>query len=195
MIRPGELGRLNKTLATLGRSPVEYGSLQLYKWVWSPELFFEGDDGISERVGKNEEGNLWVVSKEIKYVRERQIEADVWLVVSWEPPPDPDWWRSQIGPELKWPAAGWYIPSDVILLPREEPNESVTNLVMQSVKEKRRRNSLREHTNTGLDMLAKAEKKRGDYFSDLVDEYTFHSIPGKRGGSKSFGGIDPTRAI
>lgn len=183
-----ELKRLNKRLAdSLGCSPVQYGSVPLYKWMWSPELTYDADVADDRQTRQTESG-LWVVTLEKQYEPQRQLDKDVWMIAAWAEPPDPAMWRSQIGNELRWPSNGWYTLSDVFLNDREEPNDDLTQFVIQSTKWKRSRN-YNDFKNLGADKLAKADKKRQDLANDLVDEYTFESIPGLKGGPKSFGGI------
>ncbi len=176
------LARLNRSLEDhLGRNP--HGQAR-YKWAHTRELLFPMVVHSDTRT----KGGLYVVGQ--RYEMTRQIEEDRWVVAVWDSPQSREQWDATFRGEVPWPRQGMYYASDIMLLPGVEPNDLVTNDVLGKVKAKR--------TMTMLDFMEHAEAKvesrkreteriQSDYIDDVVT--AFGNIPGKRGGSVSFGGV------
>lgn len=176
------LKRLNRVLDdNLGRNP--YGEPR-YKWAHTRELMYP----LARPDERRTNGGLYVTGEH--YEMTRQIEEDRWVVAVWEPSPDEETWAAAFKGEVPWPRRGMYYVSDIMLRPGIEPNDQVTNDVLGKVKAKRAltfRDFLDHAEAKAEHMNKETERIQSDYIDDVVT--AFGNIPGKRGGSVSFGGV------
>lgn len=178
------LKRMNRSLKDHLGSNL-YGD-PLYKWLHTSDEALRYPLRVSESMVQLN-GILRPVAR---YEWQRQIEDERWVVASWSEPPSYDEWLSMFGSEIGWPRRGLYYSTDIMLKLGIEPNDAATNDVIGKVKAQRRltyRDFL-DHANAKAEHASnEALRQQHDLIDDAVT--AFGNIPGKRGGSVSFGGI------
>lgn len=192
------LGQWNKRIANeLGRSPFDFGEQPLFKWIWSPELLFPVLKRMGGGVKQIESGlyaGLFIPFEEPEYEMIRQIDDDQWVLAKWEHPGSPEAWSMKYGKETPFPCHGYYTATNIMLKQGVEPNEEATQEMICEISARRKRGesiySFRQILGELEEREGRKQRKREDLISDCVDEYTFESIPGKRGGTKSIGGFE-----
>ncbi len=167
------LKRLNQILADqLGSN----SQGPLYKWAWTRDL----------RIG--------IQTAFRRYEHVPQVAEDRWALAMWQAPPSEELFKMTFGTEMAYPRSGWYhvcdTPVDRLLEEGFEPSERFTYYIIHLTK-KQRAMSMRDIRRTIEDNRAardvEKDKHVGDYLDDVVT--AFGNLPGKRGGSVSFGGI------
>ena len=124
-----------------------------------------------------------------KYTMVRQYPEDRWCIAFWQAPIGYEMWYSRYGAELEWPRHGQWLVTDLVFEQGIYPTEQLTNDVIAAVTELRIRN-YDDYLNM-LDSRDAAREQRlkntcRDMVYDALPEFV--GIPGKRGGSTSWGG-------
>lgn len=176
-----ELARLNRILGdSLGRNPQDE---PIFKWMRSEDvrLPMKTDESLVLLNG--------IYRPEPKYTWEPTYDAGCWVLAMWHFS-EPDEWITSFGNEVPWPQHGLHYVTDMILLAGIEPNETATYDAVQAVKQLRV-TSIADHLYNIRAKRARLEKQgRDELYEYLTSKATaFGNIPGKRGGTVSFGGI------
>lgn len=171
-MEPGTLERLNKRLAdTRGRNP--HGQ-PVYRWFRSCDLLYPC---------RNAAGN---------YEQLRQVDDDCYVIGMWSAPMPESEWRAQF-PDIGYPHQGMYYATDIMLRQGHEPTDSRTDEVAGLIKSSELK-TFRDCLDEIEASRGKREKANASIISDVIDDSVtaFGNLPGSRGGSVSFGGIDAT---
>lgn len=179
------LARLNRVLADpvtgLGRNP--HGQ-PMYKWAHTRELQFP----LALPSETRSQGGIFMLGSHYQWTR--QIEDDRWVLAVWDGSWSEAQWNATFRGEVPWPRQGMYYASDIMLKPGVEPNDQATNDVLGKVRAKApmTMKDFLEHAEAKVERAKReTEQIQSDYIDDVVT--AFGNIPGKRGGSVSFGGI------
>lgn len=176
-----QLHRVNALLRDrLGSNP---RGEPMFKWVHSRdrELFYPLENG---------QGN---------YEMAPQVYEDRWVLAKWLAPPSRMEWESVFRGQIPYPRRGYYHAVDTAcdwLLKRGiEPNERITNYLSDIARDQlaMSRKQIMAHFADSRAYRAK-EKERiiEDCVGDACTACSGQSIPGKRGGSVSFPGVQTT---
>jgi hypothetical protein len=164
------------------------GYLPRYKWVHSedPEMLHPmrltdpaSFDGLKREYKANEQG---IIESVPVFELRKMCHAahDQWLLAEWLPCPSEAEWRRLFGYLLEWPRNGQYYPTNVFLDPGQEPNLALTDVVIECVREERKKSAREveeEHTLARDKHDAEKKQQLLEEIRDLCT--TYDHVPGR----------------
>jgi len=179
----------------------ETGGRANYKWEFSENLYFPmRKEPLEYEYKANEKGII-----EAKAVYEMRLQAPYlrrqWVLCRYMEPPTETAWKNTFGTKVAYPAKGYYAATNANLDEGLSPwdmspdGTTFTDAVIRIAK-KDRAKTIREWDDEGEAIVARREKLVDEQRDGKIDEEVYipfvdnsPHLPGKRGGSVSFGGV------
>lgn len=173
-----------------------------YKWEFSENLYFpfrkeppEYDYIANEATGIIEAKPVFELKKMCPFLNRQ------WVLCRFMAPPTETVWKRTFGTKVEYPAKGYYAPTNVELDPGIGPwdtgpdtSATLTDIVIRMAANDRAR-SAREWDEQAEEIERRGEKAADEKMNTILDDATHipfvdnsPHIPGKRGGSVSWGG-------
>lgn len=172
----------------LGYSPVEYGKQPLYRWAWAPDLKYPvctKTEDVTTPAG------IILLDQPSRFEWEPQVpDENRWVIAHWRKPPSPDEWVRVHGKNTMYPKRGLYYITSEWLREGAVPTEYATYFFIKKIENhlgKTDAEFLTELSEAAAKRKRDGEQRKKDILDDVLP--TYGSIPGKRGGEVSFGGI------
>jgi hypothetical protein len=179
----------------------ETGGKANYIWEFSENLYFpfKKEPPEWDHVANQATGLI-----EVKAVFEQKkmcpLLSRQWVLCRFIAPPSETHWKNTFGTKVEYPRTGYYAPTNVELDPEVAPwdtdanGASLTDMVIGMAARDRDR-TVREWNEQGEEILARSERAKDAEMDRIIDDACYipfvdnsPHIPGKRGGSVSFGG-------
>ncbi len=169
-------GRLG---AELGRSP---DFKPLYCWMFSEDGRMQHPMRVPDVYDYKANEHGVIEALPVYTLRKMCLTAEKqWLLCHWIASPPEDEWRRLFGYHLEWPKGGQYYPTNVVLGVDEEPNEILTQTVIDFIRLDRNKKA----SEVERELLEAADKKEAADKERLREEIrevctTYDHVPGHR---------------
>jgi len=189
-----ELDRLNgQFVRRVGRN--RFGG-PLYKWAFLPSLWHwrcdrSGYKWRFVKLAKAPAGGLWIPRRPFEKVPSFSRLGDRWAVVRHEFIDDIEWHR-RMGSDAVWPPQGEYFPTDAVLKPGLQPSMSLTDYMIEGIKETWTRPAM-EFEQSVVDEMEREERFKFRTLYDMIEDSlsAFGKKPGSVEGGVSLPSVQP----
>lgn len=173
--------RLNERLGSeLGRNE---RNEPVYSWMWSEDSKLMHPMRVPGEYDYKASPMGIIEALPVYNVRKLCLTANAqWVLVHWIPSPSEDEWRSIFGYWLEWPKGGQYYPTNVALDPGVEPDDTITQVAIDCIKQTLAKSAaqVERETAEALDRQEAAEKNRT--YEEIRDACTtYDHVPGTKG--------------